>query len=108
MTKFLWLIGGATLATAVYVLMNQQTFAGAPAGGAEGTAARLGAWGAKQRVTGSGGQVLGRVEQGAANLTGNPDLADQGVFDEAAGVVKNAAGKVAQAAGSTIHNLNRS
>lgn len=108
MNKVLWLLGGATLATAVYLLiMNESVGLTAPADGVEGAAARLGAWGAKQRVTGAGGQVFGRVEQGAANLTGNPDLGDQGAFDEAAGVVKNAAGKVAQAAGSTLHNLNK-
>lgn len=107
MTKFLWIIGGATLAAAVYVVMNQSVGPLAPADGVEDTAARLGAWGTKQRVTGAGGQVLGRVEQGAANLAGNPDLADQGVFDEAAGAMKNAAGKAAQAVGSTIHEINK-
>lgn len=107
MNKFLWVLGGATLAAAVYVVMNQTLGQAAPADGVEGAAARLGAWGTKQRVTGAGGQVFGRVEQGAANLTGNPDLGDRGVLDEASGVVKNAAGKVAQAAGNTIHELNK-
>ncbi len=107
MNKFLWILGGATLAAAVYVVMNQNLGGPLSADGPEGAAARLSAWGAKQRVTGAGGQVFGRVEQGAANLTGSPDLGDQGVFDEAGGVVKNAAGKVAQAAGSAIHELNK-
>ena len=107
MSKFLWILGASTLAFAVYVVMNEPSGQGAPADGIDEAANNLGAWGAKQRVYGAGGQLKGKVEQGAANLTGNPDTADQGAFDEAAGVVKNAAGQAAQAVGSTIHNLNK-
>ena len=107
MNKFLWILGGATLAAAAYVVFNQTLGQPAPADGVDDAASRLGAWGTKQRVAGAGGQVFGRVEQGAANLTGNPDLGDQGVLDEAAGAIRSGAGKVAQAVGSTVRDLNQ-
>ncbi len=107
MSKFLWLLGGATLAVAVYVVMNQQLGLTAPADGVDEAGNDVGAWGTKQRASGAGGQLKGKLEQFGANLTGDPDLGDKGVIDEATGAVKDAAGKVAQAVGSTIHDLNR-
>ena len=107
MTKFLWILGGATLAVAAYVVMNQQLGLTVPANGVDEAGNNLGAWGTKQRGYGIGGQLKGKFEQGAANLTGDPNLADEGVLDEAAGAVKNAAGKVAQSVAGTIHDLNK-
>ena len=107
MSKFLWILGGATLAAAVYVVMSQQLGVTAPADGVDEAGNSVGAWGTKQRAYGLGGQAKGKVEQFASNLTGDPDLADKGVLDEAAGAVKDAAGKAAQAVGSTIHELNK-
>ncbi len=107
MSKFLWILGGATLAVAAYVVMNQQLGLAAPADGLDEAGNNLGAWGTKQRAFGTGGQLKGKVEQFGANLTGDSDLGDKGVFDEATGAVKDAAGKVAQAVGSTIHDLNK-
>ena len=49
--------------------------------------------------------MKGKLEQGVANLTGNPDTADQGAFDEVAGTVKNVAGQAAQAVMSTMDNI---
>ena len=107
MGKFLWILGGATLATAVYLVMNQQLGQPLPVDGVEGAAARAGAWGTKQRATGAGGQLFGKAEQAVGNVTGNPDRTDKGAVDEATGAVKNAVGKVAQAAGQTLHDLNK-
>jgi uncharacterized protein YjbJ (UPF0337 family) len=47
------------------------------------------------------------VKEGLGNLTGNPDLADEGIGDQVAGSVREGVGKVAQAAGQTLHDLNR-
>lgn len=107
MSKFLWILGGATLAVAAYVVMNQQLGITAPADGVDEAGNNLGAWGAKQRGYGVGGQLKGKLEQFGANVTGDAELGNKGVLDEAAGAIKNGAGKVAQAVGSTIHDINR-
>jgi uncharacterized protein YjbJ (UPF0337 family) len=51
--------------------------------------------------------LLGQVEEGVGDLTGNEQLADQGLGDRAAGEAQKAAGKFAEAAGKTLHDLNR-
>ena len=61
----------------------------------------------KQRATGLGRNIAGRVKEGSGNLTGDPDLADSGVADQVAGNVREGVGKFAQAAGQTLHDLNR-
>lgn len=107
MNKFLVILGGATLAVAAYVIMNQQLGITAPADGVDDAGNQAGTWGTKQRGFGIGGQLKGKVEQGAGKLTGNSDLQTQGAFDQAKGAVKDAAGQVAQAVGGTIHDLNK-
>ncbi len=107
MNKFLWVLGGATLAVAAYVVMNQQLGLTAPADGVDDAGNKAGAWGTKQRGVGLGGQLKGKFEQGAGKLTGDSDLKNQGAFDEAKGAVKDAAGQVAQAVGGAIHDLNK-
>ena len=107
MNKFLWLIGGTTLAIAAYVVMNQQLGITTPANGVDDAGNQAGIWGTKQRGFGLSGQLKGKIEQGAGQLTGNSDLQNQGAFDEAKGAVKNAAGQVAQAVGGAIHDLNK-
>lgn len=73
----------------------------------EDAARRTSQWGSKKRVTSKGDSVLGKVKEGVGRLTGDEDLAADGLVDQAAGAVKNAAGQVAQAAGETLHELNR-
>ncbi len=107
MKKLLWLIGGTTLALAVFAILHEPDPAVAPANGVDRAAAKVGAWGVKQRATGAGGQLLGKVEEIAGNVTGSPDTADQGALDQATGAVRNAAGQAAQALGQTIHDLNK-
>ena len=126
MNKLLWLTGGATLGIAVYILLKQQP---TPAysnrygardlgddaadatdnlrAGAASIAGKVDRWGTGQRISGTAGQIGGRLEQGAANLTGSQDLADKGVGDEVVGAAKDAAGKVAHAVSDTIHDLNK-
>ncbi len=105
MNKLLWLLGGTTLAVAVFAIINAPD--PAPADGLNRAAGELGGWGLKQRATGTGGQLLGKVKEAAGNLTGDSETRDKGVFDQAAGAVKDAAGQAAQALGSTIHDLNK-
>ena len=106
MSKFLWILGATTLGIAAYVVVSQQIGQTATADGVEDAANKAGAWGTKQRVFGTGGQLKGKLEQGVAGFTGDQDTADKGGFDEATGAVKDAAGQAAQALGSTIHKLN--
>lgn len=73
----------------------------------EDAARNAAGWGTKQRATGLGSDIVGRVKEGLGNLTGNPDLANEGVGDQVAGNVREGVGKVAQAAGQTLHDLNR-
>jgi uncharacterized protein YjbJ (UPF0337 family) len=64
-------------------------------------------WGTKQTMKGAAGNLLGRVKESVGNLTGDDDLADQGVGDRVAGAAQKTAGKFAKAAGQTLHDLNR-
>jgi uncharacterized protein YjbJ (UPF0337 family) len=73
----------------------------------EYAAYRTSLWGGKQRITGTGGNLAGKVKEGFGRATGDDDLAAEGVSDQVLGAVKNTAGRVAQAAGDTLHELNR-
>ena len=113
MNKSIYLLAGAAAgAAAVYLYFN------APQGprhssldtasDAIGNAtAKATAWGAGQRVSGSGTQVLGKVKQSLGEATGNDKLANDGVFDQAKGIVKDAAGQAAHAAVDVVRELNR-
>ncbi len=105
MNKLLWLIGGTTLALAVFAILHAEE--SSPVDGVDRTAGKVAGWGTKQRVTGSGGQLLGKVKEFAGNVTGDHQTATEGVLDQVAGNVKNAAGQAAQAVGETLHDLNK-
>ena len=106
------LVGAAAGAAAAYLYFN------APANSVRSTlndvsdaigdaTAKATTWGAGQRVSGSGTQVLGKVKQGIGEATGNDKLANEGVFDQAKGMVKDAAGQAAHAAVDAVRELNR-
>lgn len=105
MNKLLWLLGGTALAVAVFAILNEPDLLSAD--GVDRFAAKVGTWGTKQRAAGAGGNILGKVEQFAGNLTGNRDASDQGTLDQASGAARNAVGQVAEAAGKTISDLNK-
>ena len=106
MTKLLWLIGGTGLALAVFAILNSPDFV--PAGdGVERAAGKLLGWGSKQRATGTGGKLIGKVEALVGDVSGNPDTQDKGTFDQATGALKDAAGQAAEALGNTLHDLNK-
>ena len=108
MKAFPWLIAGLAVGAAVVViatLNEQETAYNDP--DVERAANRIGAWGAKQRVTGSGGSILGAAKQKIGEATGNFDLADEGAGDQTVGHVKDAAGKAADVVSDAIKDLNR-
>ena len=94
-------------AVVAYVLLNQQPVADTGWNSVEDAAGKTWGWGSKNRLAGAGTNVAGKVKEGFGRLTGDADLADEGVADQAVGTVRDAVGAVAQAAGDTIHQLNR-
>ena len=73
----------------------------------EDAAGKTSLWGSKQRLKGAGGNLAGKVKEGLGRVTGDDQLAGEGVVDQAVGAVKDTAGAAAQAAGQAIHNLNQ-
>ncbi len=108
--KLPWILAGVGIGLAVYVITNapaQQSANGADPD-VENAAAKSNVWGAKQRVAGTGGGLLGKVKEGVGRATGDNELAGEGAVDQVVGSVKDAAGKVAGAVGDTLHEANQS
>ena len=64
-------------------------------------------WGSRQRIAGTGRDLLGRVKEGIGRITGNDDLAGRGVVDQVVGAGQNAAGRAAHRVSGTIREFNR-
>lgn len=109
-TSVPWILAGVGAGVATYLMMRQQrTLQPATDTGwdaVDDAANRTDAWGAEQRVAGTGSNVLGKVKEGIGRVTGNDRLANEGAADQAAGTVRNAVGTVANAAGQTMRDLN--
>jgi uncharacterized protein YjbJ (UPF0337 family) len=108
MKTIAWLTAGVGVGLVIYLIANApapQYATGSDS--VEDAAHNAAGWGTKQRATGIGSNLAGKVKEGLGNLTGNPDLANQGAADQVAGSVKEGVGKFAQAAGQTLHDLNR-
>lgn len=73
----------------------------------ESAADRTDLWGSKQRIAGTGRDLLGKVKEGLGRITGDDDLAGRGVVDQVAGAVQDTAGNAANAASDTIRDFNR-
>ena len=73
----------------------------------EEAAGRTTLWGSKQRITGTGARLAGRVKKGVGTAIGDDELSSEGVVEQVVGATKSTAGKVAQAAGQTLHDLNQ-
>lgn len=104
-----WIVAGIGAGiAATWFLMNQPRLQGETGyDSVEEGAARTYGWGSKARLSGTGRNIAGQVKEGFGRIAGRPDLANEGMADQAAGSVKNAVGTVAQAAGQTLHDLNR-
>jgi uncharacterized protein YjbJ (UPF0337 family) len=108
MRALTWVIAGIGVGVAAYVVLNQPGPQYATGDDdVEYAAGRSTLWGSKQRLSGTGRGVAGKVKEGMGRVTGDDQLAGEGVADQVAGAVKDTAGSVAQAAGQTIHELNR-
>jgi uncharacterized protein YjbJ (UPF0337 family) len=108
MKALTWVIAGVGAGIAAYVVLNQPGPQYATGDNdVEYAASRATLWGSKQRISGIGGGLAGKLKEGIGRATGNEQLAGDGVTDQIAGAVKDTAGKAAQAAGQTIHDLNR-
>jgi uncharacterized protein YjbJ (UPF0337 family) len=107
--KLPWILAIASgAAVAAYIVLNTPGPEYATGNDTLEDAARGTArWGVEKRVSSIGDTISGKVKQTAGKLTGDQDLHDDGVVDQATGFVKDTAGKVAQAAGQAIHDLNR-
>ena len=108
MKALTWILAATGISVVIYLIVNApstQYASGDP--DIEAAANKASAWGSKQRVTGTGGSLLGRAKQGVGDLTGNDRLAGEGVVDETVGTVKDAAGQAAHAVSDTLHDLNR-
>jgi uncharacterized protein YjbJ (UPF0337 family) len=105
---FPWILAGIGVGVAAYVVLNQPGPQSATGNDdVEEAAGRTTLWGSKQRLYGTGGNLAGKLKEGVGRITGDDQLADEGVADQVVGAVKDTAGRVAQAAGQTIHDLNR-
>ena len=103
-----WILAAVGLGVAAYVVINTPGPEYATGNDdIENAARKTSAWGSRNRITGTGTNLGGKLKEGLGNLTGNDDLANEGVVDQVAGKIKDAAGSVAQAAGQTIHEFNR-
>ena len=108
MKALTWIIAGVGVGIAAFIALNQPGPQYATGDDdVEYAAGRTTLWGSKQRLYGRAGGLAGKLKKGIGRVTGNAQLADEGVADQVTGAVKDTAGRVAQVAGQTIHDLNR-
>ena len=107
MRRSLWVPLAISVVAAYIVLDRRATRCAAGYADLEEAANKTSDWGSEQRITGTGRSLLGKVKEGFGRLTGDPDLAGDGVIDQFAGALKDASGKAAHVVGDTIHDLNR-
>ena len=103
---FPWLIAGLAVGAAVAVIVTMPEYDIADPD-VERAANKAGAWGAKQRFSGTGDSLIGAAKQKFGEATGNYGLADEGAGDQTIGHIKDAAGKVADKASDVLKEFNR-
>lgn len=107
MKQLPWIIAGLGLGFAAYVVLNRpypQYATGSDE--LDNAAARAGLWGTKQRFSGAGRNLAGRVKEGVGRVTGDDQLTGEGITDQIAGALKDTAGSTAQVVSNTIHAVN--
>ncbi len=115
MNKFFWIAAGASLGIGAYILLNTQTSSGYDAGdapddltsGARRFSRKASNWGTGQRVSGTAGQIGGRLKEGIGNIAGDPDTSTAGVADQVIGSAKDTAGRAAHAVGDAVKDITR-
>ena len=105
--KLPWIIALASAGLAIYVVSKNANlqYAG---NDADTAASQAGAWGTKQRVKGTGGNLLGQAKQGVGRVTGDKQMQGEGMLDQAVGNVKDAAGTAASAVSDALHDVSKS
>ncbi len=122
MNKLFWIAAGASLGIGAYIILNgsnEYTYNTGSAAddlddasddlsrGARRFSRKASNWGTGQRVSGTVGQVGGRVKEGVGNLAGSDDLAAEGIGDQVVGTVKDAAGQAAHAVSNAVDNITK-
>jgi uncharacterized protein YjbJ (UPF0337 family) len=103
-----WILAGVGVGLVTYVVLNQPGPQYATGNDdVEDAADKTSLWGSKQRITGTGASIFGKLKEGVGRATGDDQLAGEGVVDQVAGAVKDTAGSAAQSIGQTMHELNR-
>jgi uncharacterized protein YjbJ (UPF0337 family) len=104
-----WIFGGMALGAAVAVILLYEPDLQHETGSdnLEDAANQALRWGTKKRFGAGADNIVGRVKEGIGRVTGDDELAGEGVLDQAAGAVKDTAGRWGHAVGKTIHDLNR-
>jgi len=103
-----WIIAGVSAGLLYYLYTNPNSLSYASGSDSIDDAANsVGNWGSKQRLTGTGGNLVGKVKEGFGRATGDDELAGKGVVDQAVGSVKDAAGQAAHAVEDTIQDLKK-
>ena len=120
MNKLFWIAAGASLGIGAYILLNgsnEYTYNTRADGldtgsdeltrGARRFSRKAEGWGTGQRVSGTAGQIGGRIKEGIGRLTGDPDTEATGVADQIVGTVKDTAGRAAHAVSDTVDDFTR-
>jgi uncharacterized protein YjbJ (UPF0337 family) len=119
MNKFFWIAAGASLGIGAYIILNGNTSASYASdydtddasddlrSGARRFSRKASNWGTGQRVSGTIGEMGGRLKEGFGNVTGDDQVANEGVADQVVGAVKDTAGRAAHAVSDTVNDLTR-
>lgn len=110
MRALIWMVAGVGIGVGVTLLMKLSESQPEYATGyddVDRAAAKSFLWGTKKRIEGRVGSRVGSVKEAIGRVVRDPDLEDEGTFQQAAGKVKEAVGEVGQRIGQTIHDLNR-
>ena len=104
-----WILCGMAFgaAAAIIILYEPGIEHETGSGNLEDAANQAWRWGTKKRFAGTADRLAGRAKETVGRVTGDDDLAGEGVLDQAAGAVKDTAGRWGHAVGETIHDLNR-
>ncbi len=107
MKTLIWILTGVGLGVAVSILLNQSPSQYATSSSdLDDAADQTSLWGSKQRLKGTGGNLVGKAKEGFGKATGDDELEGEGLVDQAVGAVKDTAGKAAHAVSDTIHSVN--
>ncbi|HVC90779.1 MAG TPA: CsbD family protein [Acidobacteriaceae bacterium] len=107
MKRQVWIPLALSVVAAYLILDHRAARYAAEYDDLEAAAIRTADWGSKQRITGKGRSLLGRLKEGLGRLTGDQDLAERGVVDQIAGAAQETSGRAAHIVSDAIHDLNR-